>query len=72
MFIESILYDNGTMWLNYEKTDANGVIVDMQVEYDLYFGITCINNMEITKDNSYLLSDVINGAYEDLEKIGVI
>ena len=72
MFVNSISYIDGTMFLNYEKEDANGVIREMQVTYDLYFGICNINNMEITEDNSYLLSDVINGVNEDLVEIGVI
>ena len=72
MFVNSIKYDNGTMWVDYEKEDADGVIRDMQVTYDLYFGVCNVNNMEITSNNEYLLSDVINSVNEDLKEIGVI
>ena len=68
----SINYINGYLTVEYDKKAQNGAFEPMTVFYSYNKGIDQINNTIITVDNYYMLSDLINGALKDLEKIGVI
>ena len=68
----SINYVNDYLTVEYDKKAENGSFEPMTVFYSYNNGIDQINNTIITDDNYYMLSDLINGALMDLEKIGVI
>ena len=68
----SINYVNDYLTVEYDKKEENGSFEPMTVFYSYNKGIDQINNTIITDDNYYMLSDLINGALNDLEKIGVI